>query len=429
MGIVTPITPCPPPALTAPSFDKLSIRYKLVVLLGLSLGLGLFVSSLVALYSTFAAERQSSLRALHQIAAITSENMRAALAFHDAQSAGKMLAPLHTNPHIRYAFVDDEHGQLLGQYLAPAMAVPDATAWRARLQPHLGPQDGVRDGMERAHHHVLYPIDLDGKRIGTLALLADNEAMYAKMRQFVLLQGYASVLILASLLLLSWRLQLIFTRPILQLLASMRRIGRSKDYTAVLATQRTDEFGELYRGFNAMLQEIRQRDEQLSRLATTDTLTGLANRGHALEALQAMATRTQRRREPLGVILLDVDHFKQINDSHGHSAGDQVLRDIARILQTCIRAYDLAARYGGEEFLLLCDGADLATTADMAERVRASIASHRFRLADGRALQVTVSLGVHVGNAGTGSAMQLIEAADHALYRAKQAGRNCMESA
>lgn len=406
-------------------FDKLSIRTKLVVLLGLSLGLGLFVSSAVALYSTFAAERQSSLRALHQIAAITSENMRAALAFHDAQSAANILAPLHTNPHIRYAFVADEQGLLLGQYRASTVTEPEAASWRKALQQAeaVGP-DGLRQGMEHDHHYVIYPIDFDGKRIGTLSLRADNQAMYAKMRQFVLLQGGASVLILVGLLLLSWRLQLIFTRPILELLEGMRRIGFSKDYSTVLATHHTDEFGELCQGFNAMLQEIRVRDEKLSQLATTDTLTGLANRGHALEALQTMLTRAQRLGRPMGVMLLDVDHFKQVNDTYGHPAGDQVLRDIAHILQANVRAYDLAARFGGEEFLVLCEGADLSATVDMAERIRAAVASHVYPLAGGQTLRTTVSVGVYAGAGSHATAMQLIELADQALYRAKQAGRN-----
>ena len=416
--------------MAAQLFDKLSIRTKLVVLLGLSLTLGLCVSSAVALYSTFAAERQSSLRALHQIAAITSENMRAALAFHDAQSAANMLAPLHTNPHIRYAFVEDEQGLLLGQYRASVVTEPEAAGWRKALQQAeaAGP-DGLRQGMEHDHHYVIYPIDFDGKRIGTLSLRADNQAMYAKMRQFVLLQGGASVLILVGLLLLSWRLQLIFTRPILELLEGMRRIGFSKDYSTVLATHHTDEFGELCQGFNAMLQEIRVRDEKLSQLATTDTLTGLANRGHALEALQTMLTRAQRLGRPMGVMLLDVDHFKQVNDTYGHPAGDQVLRDIAHILQANVRAYDLAARFGGEEFLVLCEGADLPATADMAERIRTAVASHVCRLADGQTLHTTVSVGVYAGAGPHATAMQLIEWADQALYRAKQAGRNRVEHA
>lgn len=416
--------------MAAQLFDKLSIRTKLVVLLGLSLGLGLCVSSGVALYSTFVAERQSSLRALHQIAAITSENMRAALAFHDAQSAANILAPLHTNPHIGYAFVEDEQGHLLGQYRAPATTEAEAAAWRQALQQaqaaHPG---GLRQGMAHDHHYVIYPIDFDGKRIGTLSLRADNAAMYAKMRQFVVLQGGASALILAGLLLLSWRLQLLFTRPILELIGGMRRIGRSKDYATLLATHHTDEFGELYQGFNAMLQEIRARDEKLSQLATTDTLTGLANRGHALETLQAMLTRAQRKGQPMGVILLDVDHFKRVNDTYGHPAGDRVLQDIGRILQASVRAYDLAARFGGEEFLVLCDGADLSVTADMAERIRSTVASHVCHLADGQTLRATVSVGVHAGASAHATAAQLIEAADQALYRAKQAGRNRVEHA
>ena len=154
--------------LAAQLFDKLSIRTKLVVLLGLSLGLGLCVSSAVALYSTFAAERQSSLRALHQIAAITSENMRAALAFHDAQSAANILAPLHTNPHIRYAFVEDEQGHLLGQYRASAVTEPEATGWRKALQQAeaAGP-DGLRQGMEHDHHYVIY-LSHPGRSYGRL---------------------------------------------------------------------------------------------------------------------------------------------------------------------------------------------------------------------------------------------------------------------
>lgn len=421
-------------------FDKLSIRYKLAVLLALSLGLGLCVSSGVALYSTFVGERQSSLRALHQTAAITSENMRAALAFHDAHSAANILAPLHTNPHIRYAWVADNQGQRLGQYRAPAMPEAQASAWHSALEQHAAwpapdqrPEapgtspEGVHQGMEPDHHYVIYPIDFDGKRIGTLALLADNEAMYAKMRQFVLWQGGASVLILLGLLLLSWRLQLLFTRPILELLDGMRRIGQNKDYATVLATHHRDEFGELYQGFNAMLQEIRMRDEKLSLLATTDALTGLANRGHALETLHTMLTRAQRNHASIGVILFDVDHFKQVNDTYGHPGGDQVLRDIARIAQINVRPYDLAARFGGEEFLVLCDGADLPTTLEVAERIRASVASHVFGMADGRTLHASVSLGVCAST--TGQAVAMIEAADQAMYRAKQAGRNRIESA
>ena len=134
--------------------------------------------------------------------------------------------------------------------------------------------------------------------------------MYTKMRRYMVLQIGVTVLIFAGLLLLSWRLQLIFTQPITQLVQGMRHIGSSKDYSTTLHTDRTDEFGELYQGFNAMLREVRVRDEKLSHLATTDPLTGLANRRFALETMQTLAAQSERNQTPLGVILLDVDHFK-----------------------------------------------------------------------------------------------------------------------
>lgn len=415
-------------------FDKLSIRYKLLVLLGLSLGVGLCVSAAVALYATFAAERQSSLRALHQIAAITGENMRAALAFHDKQSAAKIFEPLHTNPHIRYAFVESDTGELFGQYQAQSMSAAEFARWREVLQhahlPTVAEQEDVQQGMQLEHHYVIYPIDFEGRRIGRLALLADNQGMYTKMHQYVVLQVSAAVVIFLSLLLLSWRLHLIFTRPIFDLIAGMRRIGSTKDYTTVLDTHHKDEFGELYQGFNAMLLEVRLRDEKLNLLATTDTLTGLANRRHALESMHAMALRAQRDGTQFGVIMLDVDHFKKVNDTYGHPMGDRVLREVARIVQMSVRSYDVAARFGGEEFLVLCDSADLATTMEVAERIRCAVARHAFERGEGQApLQVTVSLGVCACTTTPQTMMQLIERADQALYRAKQEGRNRAESA
>lgn len=410
-------------------FDKLSIRYKLVVLLSLSLGLGLLVSALVALYSTWVAERQSSLRALHQIAAITSENMRAALAFEDRQSAAKLLSPLHTDAHILYAWVQDASGQVWGQYYAPQVMPTQIADWTAELAP-LAQRDAAAGGqglqqMRSQWHYVIHPVAFEGQHIGAVVILADNTAVYAKMWRFIALQGGASVVIFMAVLLLAWWLQRIFTRPILDLLAAMRTIARTKDYAMVLNTHHTDEFSGLYAGFNAMLQEIRARDEQLSRLATTDALTGLANRGHILHVLHDVALRGQRQGTCLGMVLLDIDHFKRVNDSHGHPAGDLVLREVAGILQAHLRPYDRLGRFGGEEFFIVCDGAGEDATAEVAERIRAAVANHGFRLADGQTtLHVTVSLGVWAGPADPQTLGAGMEAADRALYQAKQGGRD-----
>ena len=401
-------------------FNRLSIRYKLLVLLGASLGVGLLISSGVALYTTFVAEQQASLRTLRQVTAVTSENMRAALAFRDGRSAQKILHSLQADPHIQYAVALDERGSVLAQYQAASISADRATRWhKLLLQP-----SALQQHMDREFHYVIYPIDLEGSPVGRLAVLSDNQAMYTKMRRYMVLQIGVTVLIFAGLLLLSWRLQLIFTQPITQLVQGMRHIGSSKDYSTTLHTDRTDEFGELYQGFNAMLREVRVRDEKLSHLATTDPLTGLANRRFALETMQTLAAQSERNQTPLGVILLDVDHFKQVNDTYGHPVGDLILQQVAHLLQASIRAYDIAARFGGEEFLVLCADTDVPTTVQVAERIRTVVAEQVFTTPQGATLRVTVSLGVQASITTPEAMMQLVEAADQALYCAKQAGRN-----
>jgi hypothetical protein len=115
-------------------FDRLSIRHKLIVLLGLSAALALLTSSIIAIYSTYVSESKASLRVLHQISAIISENMRAALAFSDSASAKNMLAPLHTDPHILFAAVNDESGQTLAEYRSPKLAAETEQSFKLALQ-------------------------------------------------------------------------------------------------------------------------------------------------------------------------------------------------------------------------------------------------------------------------------------------------------
>jgi diguanylate cyclase (GGDEF)-like protein len=170
-------------------------------------------------------------------------------------------------------------------------------------------------------------------------------------------------------------------------------------------------------------------NRQLEALASTDGLTGVANRRHYDNVVAAEWARAQRSRQPLALILLDVDHFKLYNDRHGHQAGDDVLRAVARVLDAAARrAGDLAARYGGEEFVVVAPNTDAAAAASLAESLRSGV--QRLALAHGAvpAGVVTVSVGVAVFMPGSADSLQqLIEQADQALYRAKQLGRNRVE--
>jgi two-component system cell cycle response regulator len=158
--------------------------------------------------------------------------------------------------------------------------------------------------------------------------------------------------------------------------------------------------------------------------ATHDPLTGLWNRRAIFEILGREIARSQRQGTPLAVILADVDRFKHINDTHGHLAGDEVLRDIARRMATRLRPYDSIGRFGGEEFMIVAPECHTASPESLAERIRAIIEQTPVFLGD-RNLHVTLSLGVAVSGAGRPDLQDaLLRAADAALYRAKQEGRN-----
>ncbi|MBZ5502908.1 MAG: diguanylate cyclase [Acidobacteriia bacterium] len=169
--------------------------------------------------------------------------------------------------------------------------------------------------------------------------------------------------------------------------------------------------------------------EELEFRATHDALTGIWNRGVVLDALQRECSRQAREGGSVGTIMIDLDHFKQVNDTHGHPCGDIVLREIARRLGSCVRPYDTLGRYGGEEFLVVVPSADSVGALRMAERMREAIRATPITTQQGP-VRITASLGVAVsGNGQLLNPEALLRLADDALYRAKARGRNCCELA
>jgi two-component system cell cycle response regulator len=162
---------------------------------------------------------------------------------------------------------------------------------------------------------------------------------------------------------------------------------------------------------------------QAERLATTDGLTGLLNRRTFNAQLHGRLREAERYQRPLSLILIDVDHFKQVNDGYGHPAGDAVLRSVADLLTRQARETDIVARYGGEEMALILPETDARGALAIAERIRKSVGGAHHRSEQGN-LRVTISAGISTWPGGGESGEELLEAADKALYRAKQAGRN-----
>ena len=161
-----------------------------------------------------------------------------------------------------------------------------------------------------------------------------------------------------------------------------------------------------------------ERFEALEQLAATDPLTGLANRRGCEKSIAGEISRAERERKPLSCIMLDIDRFKQVNDTLGHQAGDQVLRELSAMLRQSVRAYDIVARWGGEEFLLVLPGADLEAARQLAERIRLGVQ----KLPIG---SVTISAGAAEFDSDYDFEATL-RTADRRMYEAKAAGRNCV---
>jgi len=180
----------------------------------------------------------------------------------------------------------------------------------------------------------------------------------------------------------------------------------------------------------ALLQELSRhlglalKKTKLEDLSTIDPLTGLFNKRQFDKAIEEHFARRRRRQRAMALVMIDIDHFKQVNDTYGHRAGDAVLAEMGNIVKSSFRKTDTAFRYGGEELAVLLGSTALTKASQLAERLRAKVARHRFPLADGGTMKLTISLGVAAVDSTCTEGAALVEHADRALYRAKRSGRD-----
>lgn len=169
---------------------------------------------------------------------------------------------------------------------------------------------------------------------------------------------------------------------------------------------------------------LRDRFQKGLELAVTDGLTGLYNRRYMESHLTAMVEDSTHAGKPVSLLIFDIDYFKLVNDTHGHGAGDAVLKEFAQRISQNVRGVDLACRLGGEEFVVVMPDTDLSYALTVAERLRQKVADVPFRIDPPKTLNITVSIGIAVTMGAADTAKQLLERADSALYRAKRDGRN-----
>jgi diguanylate cyclase (GGDEF)-like protein len=245
---------------------------------------------------------------------------------------------------------------------------------------------------------------------------------------------------------LAYKITLAIMQPIEALSQGAKRIASGHvDHQIPLPANNDDELGLLTRTFNDMMRKLRsnqleieedrirlaEKNEELQRaneilaqLSITDGLTKLHNHRYFQDHLTREIKRVSRTDAPLSMILIDIDDFKQLNDVHGHAAGDEVLVALAAIMNDSARESDLIARYGGEEFVILMPNTDLAGAVHLAEKVRMAVESTRLIIGDSmKPIDVTISLGVAVYD---GNRREFFAEADRALYQAKAHGKNCV---
>jgi diguanylate cyclase (GGDEF)-like protein len=175
------------------------------------------------------------------------------------------------------------------------------------------------------------------------------------------------------------------------------------------------------------LKHLKVQQKILREQVEQDALTGVSSRTSMLRELQAAVARARKTGQPLVVTMADLDHFKAVNDSHGHLVGDKVLKEVAGRIKAALREFDLVGRYGGEEFVILLENTSPHTAHQIAERVRLRINSQPVHIS-GQSLQITISQGLAVCSNADDS-QSLLKRADEAMYKAKQAGRNCVVEA
>ncbi|MES2164773.1 MAG: GGDEF domain-containing protein [Pseudomonadota bacterium] len=246
----------------------------------------------------------------------------------------------------------------------------------------------------------------------------------------------AAILLALTLLLLILRRRVVV--PLLRATRAVVRLGNGDLSLPPSGARRDDEIGDMLRALatlraNSMDRQRLEQErlhliEELKVRADTDYLTGILNRRAFTAAGNLRLRGASERNETLAVILFDVDHFKSVNDSYGHDAGDQVLIRIAEVVRDSLRDGEIVARYGGEEFVVMPAYCGLEAARALAERLREAIANEPLTLSDGYILRVTASFGVAVAHGPHAALDDLFHAADLALYRAKHNGRNRVES-
>lgn len=373
---------------------------------------------------------------------------------------GSLHAALHSGALETLLTSDDlgDSGQIFlvdvdGAYLTPAFGRPRGDMYTKQL-----PTEGETPTVDRYTNANGTHVVGSAVRIADTSWAMVVEEPYSAAFAPVLLALYRLALLNLSIVLLfslvAFRIATSVVRPLKALSQGAQRVAEGDTDVSVVEPSRRDETGLLIRTFNDMVarlrrnqleleqnrleieatnsrlraqnEELERANDALERLSVTDGLTELYNHRYFQDRLRQEMASAERSGEPLALVLIDIDDFKSLNDCHGHSAGDALLRQVASVMRTSVREADTLARYGGEEFGLLATRTDAEGAQTLAEKLRHDVESAALQvddLGDAVEIHLTVSIGVAMF---CGDRSTLFDQADRALYRAKASGKNCV---
>jgi len=391
--------------------QNVSIKTKMFWIFLGSNFLGVLIVSVLVISDQYAQFKKMLEDDLLIQANIVSDNSVPAIVFNDAATARETLYALRGSPNVREAAIYLEDGRLFASYKR-APDLPDLPV------PKLDGFDYTGDSLD-----IVHPITKGGQELGTLSIRLDMNVLYRSMeRAFLAMMLAAALVLVLAFIIMSW-LQRIIVRPLSRLHDLMHAVSDDKDYSVRSDDSGKDEIGYLAAGFNQMLEKIDAHDHKLRRIAHYDNVTALPNRHYFNQRLEDAVVLAARNKQHVGVLFIDLDNFKVVNDTLGHNVGDMLLKSVSERISGTLRGSDCVCRIGGDEFaVILQELPGRHEAAVVAGKILNEMAQAMWLNDSEIYIGASIGIGLYPDDAPDMNA--LLRCADVAMYYAKSRGKN-----
>jgi diguanylate cyclase (GGDEF)-like protein len=415
------------------------IQRKLMLLIMVTSGIVLLVTSLVFVIREASNLSRGVWEDIEATADIIGKNTATALMFNDPKAAKETMDGLSSKSGILAAYVLDSDGLVFVRYNSKSVAgrsfpfkiLSEKDSASDVQQVLKAMSKGAAGFLSLAGFDSLSsPIVIDGQKVGMVVILADMSGFLRSLSWTIVFALLIMAGTFAVAFILSAGLQKLISVPILTLAGTMKVVSETKNFSLRAEKPGKDEIGLLYEGFNEMLCEIEERDQilhqrqaHLQQLAHYDPLTHLPNRTLYFDRLSQAISYADRAKESVAVLFIDLDHFKDVNDTLGHRTGDILLVEVAKRMGTVVRGCDTVARLGGDEFTIFLQNIKSTENACLVAQKLQDVFALPFRL-EGKDLFISASIGITLYPFDGESVDELLMNADIAMYHAKEQGKN-----